>query len=164
MECPVKIISGVDEMLSHNSGDKFDLIIKEPGLSSYEISKAFIIPTLVKSSCILLSCGGCQLYNNFYEAAGYLFVYDKTLSRKFFLRMIDHLFTYCFEKNSTLSKYSKNEIDVIFRLIKGYDITSISRELNISYKMVSHYKNSALDRIGAKSIVDVIRCNNINML
>lgn len=157
VEGNVRIISGVKGLIEFGRDEKVHMVITESGRYPREISNTLQIPSFVSCRCILLTGLMTDIEKKFYRLAGFHYLIDSRSPRSDILRIITQCYPGGSDKRQSNKKYPKRERDVLYRILQGRNMKAISHELNISYKMVSHYKSTALHRTGAKSIVDIAR-------
>ena len=55
------------------------------------------------------------------------------------------------------TELSIRQYDVLMRLVRGESVTGIANDLHLSVKTVSTHKITIQKRLGAKSVVDLVR-------
>ena len=55
------------------------------------------------------------------------------------------------------TQLSLRQYDIFIRLVRGESVTDIAKDLHLSVKMVSTHKVTVQKRLGAQSVVDLVR-------
>ncbi|WP_058973772.1 helix-turn-helix transcriptional regulator [Type-D symbiont of Plautia stali] len=150
-----KVISDLNDISYIEGNNEIDVVITESGRYPLEVSEALMIPQSIDCRSIILVDNISQTEKNFYKRAGFHYLLANKTTFQDLQRVI---FDYGYRNKKNAIRrisYSKKEREILYRLLRGENMKYISSELNISYKMVSHYKNSALYKTGAKSIIDI---------
>lgn len=142
-----------------------DLVIIDTCSSSTDMATLLELPRFIQRHIVLLTERTTAIRHEIYRCAGFHLVIDKEIS----MLKLDYLLSavmsgvQCGDEIDKNNLYHPREREVLCRLFRGKNPRAIAAELGISYRSVSCYKQSALRRIGAKSLHEVVTNKFTNM-
>lgn len=149
------------QLLQLLSRQRVDMVLCGIGKRADEFSRLLNLPTCLAGGCILFTDKSSAVLRAAFLTAGF----DAVVSKQTSLTALDSLLYYTMyfaRKNVQLNKqaarYRPLEREVLSALLNGKTPHHIAREMGISYRTVSRYKQNGLKRAGLHSLNEILAC------
>jgi DNA-binding NarL/FixJ family response regulator len=138
-----------------------DMVICGIGNQSGDISKMLHIPDYPLGRSILLINKESSILYNTFMAAGFDAVFSKNLPLTVFTDTLSDVLDEAYHTEKTKKQsliYLPQERYILSALLKGERQHDIATTLNMTYRTVSRYKQSALKRAGLTKLNEILSC------
>lgn len=154
------VIHSFAEFIRLSSYMPIDTVICGLGRAPDDFHHLLNLPKQPVNRCILLADKTSDTFNKFFLTAGFSAIVSKQNSLHEFIRQITAAI--CSPPENPLVRrsrtYRPQERDVLCALLRGERPEDIAFKMNISYRTVSRYKQSALTRAGVEKFNHILTC------
>lgn len=140
-----------------------DLILCGIGRQVNDFSRLLKLPDSLSGRCILLTDKCSDVLRSFFLTAGFNAVVSKQTSLNTLASSLYYSAPFIRRNTQTdiaLTRYHPIEKEVLSALLNGKKPHNIARDMGISYRMVSRFKQNGLKRAGLNSLNEILACQN----